>query len=238
VSASPRKLEPDALAVYEDGLSGQAAGKPRLRLTDGTLVTLDLARWLGPADPHDQAVLQGVAGPVLDVGCGPGRHSHALARRGVYSLGVDLSPVAVALAVDRGANAIVGDVFAELPGAGQWRTVLLLDGNIGIGGAPERLLRRLAGVLAPGGALLVELDAPGTPSGWFRARLEHGARTSDWFGWARVAADAIVPIAAGAGLAVSDRWAAGGRWFARLHGADAAGASAGTGVAGSLGSPM
>ena len=174
-------------------------------MADGTLIALDLSRWLAAADPHDEALLEGVAGPVLDVGCGPGRHSHALARRGVYSLGVDLSPVAVALAVGRGANAIVGDVFAELPGAGGWRTVLLLDGNIGIGGAPVRLLRRLAAVLAPDGTMLVELDAPGTPSGGFRARLEHGTQTSDWFGWARVATDAIASVAAGAGLTATTR---------------------------------
>ena len=35
---------------------------------------------------------------VLDVGCGPGRHSVALARRGLHVLGVDLSPDFVALA--------------------------------------------------------------------------------------------------------------------------------------------
>ncbi len=37
---------------------------------------------------------------VLDVGCGPGRHAHALARRGVEVTGVDLSEAFVALARD------------------------------------------------------------------------------------------------------------------------------------------
>ena len=35
---------------------------------------------------------------VLDVGCGPGRHSLALARRGIAVHGVDLSPDFIALA--------------------------------------------------------------------------------------------------------------------------------------------
>src|SRR3954463_4969123 len=35
---------------------------------------------------------------VLDVGCGPGRHALALARRGFDVIGVDLSPEFVALA--------------------------------------------------------------------------------------------------------------------------------------------
>ena len=35
-------------------------------------------------------------------GCGPGRHLHALARRGVFALGVDISLAAVTLARDLG----------------------------------------------------------------------------------------------------------------------------------------
>lgn len=35
---------------------------------------------------------------VLDVGCGPGRHSLSLARRGIEAVGIDLSPEFVALA--------------------------------------------------------------------------------------------------------------------------------------------
>src|SRR6478735_11651360 len=36
---------------------------------------------------------------VLDVGCGPGRHSHELARRGVVAHGIDLSRRFVELAI-------------------------------------------------------------------------------------------------------------------------------------------
>ena len=36
---------------------------------------------------------------VLDVGCGPGRHAHALARRGILVHGVDISERFVAIAV-------------------------------------------------------------------------------------------------------------------------------------------
>src|SRR5262245_42950530 len=35
---------------------------------------------------------------VLDAGCGPGRHSLALARRGIEVVGIDLSPDFIALA--------------------------------------------------------------------------------------------------------------------------------------------
>jgi SAM-dependent methyltransferase len=40
---------------------------------------------------------------VLDVGCGPGRHALALARRGIEVVGVDLSPDFIALARDAAA---------------------------------------------------------------------------------------------------------------------------------------
>ena len=58
-----------------------------------------------------------------------------------------------------------------------WRTILLLDGNIGIGGAPVALLRRAGELLAPDGRIVVETDPPGAPTHRVRVRLEApGAR--------------------------------------------------------------
>jgi SAM-dependent methyltransferase len=202
------------LLVYESGLAGAGV---MVRLGDGSALELPLGRYLGPADRVDESLVAGVTGPVLDVGCGPGRHLHALARRGVFALGVDLSEAAVGLARGGGANAIVGSIFGEVPGAGSWRTALLLDGNIGIGGAPDRLLRRTAALLHPGGEMLVELDPPGTPTGTIRARLEAARSTSAWFAWARVGADEISAICDEAGVVLVGQWARDGRWFARIR---------------------
>lgn len=177
---------------------------------------LAVARWLAAADAADRRVLARAAGPVLDVGCGPGRHVRELARRGVRALGLDVSATAVAVARGRGAAAVEGDVFGPRIAAARWRTVLLLDGNIGIGGDPVALLVRVRQLLAPGGAVLAELDPPGTPSGPVRLRLDDGRRTSAPFRWARVAADAADGFAAAAGLGVADVWSDTGRWFARL----------------------
>ena len=41
-----------------------------------------------------------------------------------------------------GGPALVRSVFETLPGEGRWDTVLLMDGNIGIGGDPAALLGR------------------------------------------------------------------------------------------------
>jgi hypothetical protein len=130
-------------------------------------------------------------------------------------VGVDVSPVAVALARRRGAAVLEASIFDRLPGA--WRTALLIDGNIGIGGRPDALLRRLAALLAPGGIVLVELDPPGTGRARRQVRLEAGATVSDWFAWAHVGAEAITIPARAAGLRVAERWQDEGRWFAALE---------------------
>jgi SAM-dependent methyltransferase len=211
------------MKVYGEALlAGHGAGIPMVRLSDGERFQLALGRYLGPADAADRELLDGARGPVLDVGCGPGRHLHALAARGIFALGVDISPAAVQLAVGRGGRAIVGDVFDELPGAGTWRTALLLDGNIGIGGCPSRLLARLAAVMHPEGELLVELDPPDVRTRRVRARLEHDGLASTWFRWARVGAPAVGGIARAGGFHVADAWCAHDRWFARLRRRDGA----------------
>lgn len=205
--------------MYGNGLRRGAGQDSRhhARLRDGTAIPLALERWLGPADPTDRQLLDGLSGPVLDVGCGPGRHLRALAARGVLALGVDLSPVAVQLAVGAGGRAIVGDIFDEVPGSGTWRSALLLDGNIGIGGSPVRLLRRIGALLAPTGELLIELEPPSAATCFTEARLESNGLTSAWFPWARVATPAIVPIARAGGFHVTQVWTLRERWFARLQ---------------------
>jgi SAM-dependent methyltransferase len=208
-------VDAPVLDVYGASLRSRTA--LAVRDEAGSARPLPLDVWLGDADAVDERVLDRARGPVLDVGCGPGRHVHALARRGVLAVGVDVSPVAVALARNRGATALERSIFDRLPGAGGWRTALLLDGNIGIGGRPEALLRRLATVLAPGGLVLAELDPLGTGVTRTRVRLEGGARNSTWFMWAYVGAEAITSPAAAAGLRVADRWRDGERWFAALE---------------------
>jgi SAM-dependent methyltransferase len=212
-----------AVRLYGEALlAGRGAPNPVVTLSDGERFPLAVSRYLGPADAADRELLDGVSGPVLDVGCGPGRHLHALAARGIFALGVDLSPAAVRLAVGRGGRAIVGDVFDELPGAGTWRTVLLLDGNIGIGGCPARLLARLAALVHPKGELLVELDPPHVRTRRLRARLERDGQASAWFRWARVGAPAVGAVAREGGLRVAEAWCAHDRWFARLRAQDGA----------------
>lgn len=208
----------DALSLYEDALRGAPEGGGALHAVaeDGSRRRLPLGRWLGTPDAAEDALLARATGPVLDIGCGAGRHVVALGRRGVRAVGVELLPVATAIARERGAEVIQGSAF-EHPTTSGWRTILLLDGNIGIGGDAVGLLHRAAELLVPGGAVLAELEAPAGAPRAQRVRLEGPRLTSHWLPWHFVGYDEIDGLAAAAGFTVADRWRAGDRWFAQLH---------------------
>ncbi len=200
--------------LYARGLDGDALFARR---EDGTLHLLPVDRWLGALTDADHAALARAKAPVLDVGCGPGRHVGALAHRGVLALGVDVSPAAVRHARLRGASAFEGSVFDRVPGAGSWGSALLLDGNIGIGGRPDALLRRLRSLLAPGGVVVCELEPSGGRAVRELVRLEDEAGGhSRWFPWARVGAQGAAAIATAAGMGVRESWREEGRCFAVL----------------------
>lgn len=202
-------------SLYESALEG--GGGLTARHADGVIQTLAIQQWLAEVDPVDERIVDRARGPVLDIGCGPGRHVAELVRRGIAALGLDASPLAVRLASARGASAVQGDVFTHGLELGVWETVLLLDGNLGIGGDPVALLRRSAEFLTPSGAVIVETDAPGRGVQSLPVRLERGEDVSHWFPWARVAHDRIGELAAAAGLSLTACWFDGDRWFAELR---------------------
>lgn len=187
-----------------------------LRAEDGTVVPLDVERWHRLPDDDELALLDRVHGPVLDLGCGPGRHVVALGERGVPALGIDAAPAAVASARARGALVLERSVFARIPGVGRWGAVLLLDGNIGIGGDPVALLDRCRSLLRNDGCVLVELAPPRTPSTTLDVRLERAGVLGPRFPWAVLGADDVAGVASAAGLRVDDLWRGGDRWFTQL----------------------
>ncbi|MFR9730620.1 class I SAM-dependent methyltransferase [Saccharopolyspora sp. MS10] len=171
-----------------------------LEMDHGPPELLHPRRWSNELEPADELVLSRCRGATLDVGCGPGRMTRGLVRRGRTALGVDVSAAAVCRTMLRGGHAFHGDVFDPLPGEGGWQHVLLLDGNLGIGGDPRALLRRATELITDTGSVLVEAHPPGVGLCAGRARLPGGT----WFPWARVGTDVLHELAAAARLRV--RW--------------------------------
>jgi SAM-dependent methyltransferase len=187
--------------ITEPGFDLALAGTPATILrNDGTESDLDVARWHRAAADRDRWLLDRCTGPVIDLGCGPGRLVVALVQRGVPALGVDVSGTAQQQCRRRGAPMVRRDLFQRLPAEGCWDHVLLADGNIGIGGHPLRLLQRAAELLRPGGTVLVETDP--RPDLLWRGtvRVRTVACTGRSVPWACVGSDALIGLAAAADL--------------------------------------
>ena len=164
----------------------------------------------------DQAMVGLCDGPTIDLGCGPGRLVANLVARGVPALGIDQSATAVDLARRSGAPALRRDVFGPLPGAGRWSTVLLADGNVGIGGDPWRVLFRAGELLRAGGQCVTEFDCAtaGVQERW--VRLESARAIGPWFRWASVGVDAARRLAGDVGLTITAMHTVGNRALATL----------------------
>jgi len=201
--------------LYEHALAGRA--RPEIEHADGSRRPLSVDAWLHES-LSDKSILDRCTGPTLDIGSGPGRLTVALAERGIPALGIDITPYAVDMALSSGAMVMLRDVFDRVPGTGRWTTVLLADGNIGIGGDPAALLGRVAELLSPHGRAIVELEAPGTPLRLEQVRLCHDGAASAWFPWAYVGADQIAGVADDAGLGQVELWTVDDRWFASISG--------------------
>jgi SAM-dependent methyltransferase len=176
---------------------------------------LDLRRWTAAADDADLSTLAGLHGPLLDIGCGPGRMVRAALDAGLQAFGVDADAAAVATCRAAGLPVLRRSVFDPLPFEGAWSALLLLDGNVGIGGDVEALLARCAALLRRGGALVVEAHPDPARDVSALWRVRGAAGDSDPFPWSQVGLPALLRAAHGFDLEHVREL--DGRWFARLR---------------------
>ncbi|WFG47064.1 class I SAM-dependent methyltransferase [Pseudonocardia alni] len=130
-------------------------------------------------------------GRALDLGCGRGRDTAELARRGWDAVGIDAVPAAIdAARRDTGATYVVGSV-TDLPGAGLGTFDLFLDVGCFQGFGPDDRRATGRGVTAlanPGSTVLMLAFGPGrfrsVVGGVSRAEVEEA-----FDGWDVVAAE-------------------------------------------------
>lgn len=121
---------------------------------------------------------------VLDVGCGPGRHSHALARRGLQVVGVDISQRFVDLATGaapQGCTFLRADARALRFDREFDAVISLCQGAFGLTGGPGApldddgsVLEGMTRALHPGGCLAVSAF-----SAYFQLRFLEGSDEFD-----------------------------------------------------------
>ncbi|MFD9000429.1 class I SAM-dependent methyltransferase [Streptomyces sp. NPDC059582] len=192
-------------AAWADAV-GAGEGDLSLRDGEGWCMPLDVERWSGRPDTGDRSVVERCAGKVLDIGCGGGRFVEALASRGHDVLGIDVCPSAVISTVCRGGAARSGSVFDPLPEEGAWDTALLIDGNIGIGGDPRLLLRRVRDLVSDQGLLIAETSRADVDERR-RVRIHAGRRAvSPDFPWATVGTHTLTRYAGLSGWTVAEQW--------------------------------
>ena len=138
---------------FEDLADHLGSAYLRYSFTKGTeqeVAFLVEALGLGPGDR------------VLDVGCGPGRHAHALGRRGIEVVGIDVSERFVAVAAEGAPPGVTfqrGDARTLTFDAEFDAAISLCQGALGLGGpdgalaADRSVLGGMARALRPGGCL-------------------------------------------------------------------------------------
>lgn len=114
--------------VYRDGSASQ----------DGRV---EAFYFTPPAEWHAETIacleaLANAGEPIVDVGCGTGQHLRWFRDEGLEAIGVDVSPRAVTVARDRGADRVVVGDMHDLPFPdGRFRAIHCVGTQLGLGGS-------------------------------------------------------------------------------------------------------
>jgi SAM-dependent methyltransferase len=152
---------------------------------------------------RERVAMRYVSGRVLDVGCGAGRVSLYLQKKGFDVLGIDVSPVAISVCKRRGVrNARVMSVAQIGATLGRFDTIIMFGNNFGLFGSPARarwLLKRFYRMTGTEGRIIAEsldpyrTDNPdhmayqklntrrGRMAGQLRIRVRYRKYVTPWF---------------------------------------------------------
>ena len=113
---------------------------------------------------HQRESMNHVRGRVLDIGCGPGRHAIHLQQQGFDVPGIDVSPLAIKVARERGlTNASVLNITQISSRLGQFDSMLMMGANFGLFGNMKRarwLLRKMRNMTSSSARIIAESADP------------------------------------------------------------------------------
>lgn len=161
------------------GPSATAAAAPNVAATSGAIppgvYALFEEKFRGSPDQIARTqrsylpLLEGVPGPVLDVGCGRGEFLRLLASEGIPARGVEINPVSVEECRRAGQEVRQGDAVEHLRGLPASSLGAVVAFQVVEHWPPETIfafLREARRVLAPGGVLICETVNVDTFSAW------------------------------------------------------------------------
>lgn len=213
-------------AALLDSLGGRRRHAPALERDDGwSRDALSPESFLTLPDdwpaPEREILRHVTKGPVLDLGCGAGRHALYLQGLGLDVTAVDISPGAIEACKSRGVRDTRLLDLRSPPTDKPWAAILMMCGNLGLGATwdgTRALLARLASIAAPNTVLVGDTVDPtrtddpahlayqeanraaGRHVGEVQLRLRYGEKVSPW--WRQL----NVPVAEIADLVVGTGW--------------------------------
>lgn len=182
------------------------------------------------ADYKDWSLREKIAGKyakgrVLDIGCGGGRWSLYLQKKGHDVVAIDNSSLAIKVSKERGVrDARIKSITDVDSSFGNFDTILMIGNNFGLFGRPKRakvLLERFYNLTNPGARIIAEsLDIYKPPvdpvhrqyhlrnrrrgqmAGQVRMRIRYLTYTSPWFDYLLVSPKEMIRILLGTGWKV------------------------------------
>ena len=118
-------------------------------------------------DPYEQQAIQEAKGRVLDIGLGAGRHALYLQEKGLEIVGIDTSPLAIQVSMQRGVkDARIMSLFDLTFPDNSFDTVLMLGQNLALGDVEEvrSYLSKLYEITRPDGIIIGEARDPSNTS--------------------------------------------------------------------------
>jgi len=168
---------------------------------------------------HQKLAMGYAVGRVLDIGCGPGRHSLYLQGKGHDVLATDISPLAIQLCLQRGLkNTAVVPITQLNSKLGVFNTIIMMGHNFGLVSSFKRarwLLKRFASMTTDNGKIIVETMDPyqtenpahlayhqynrdrGRMSGQIRLRIRYKQYATSWYDYLFVSKSELENILVG-----------------------------------------